>query len=51
VRLLVLGGNLLYNLGRDRLPPQVFWWAIVVFLGAVLVAFAVIRRRIRKVSP
>jgi hypothetical protein len=51
VLLLVLGGNLLYRLGRDRLPPQVFWWAMVVFLGAVLVAFAVIRRRIRKVSP
>ncbi len=51
VLLVVLGWNLLSLLGRDRLPPQVLEWAPVALIGAVAVAFAVIRRRIRKVSP
>ncbi len=51
VLLAVVGWNLLSLLGRDRLPPQVLEWAPVAVIGVVAVAFAVIRRRIRKALP
>lgn len=48
--LVVLGLNQLSLLGEERLPLQVFEGAVVL-VGAVAVAFVVIRRRIRRVSP